>query len=371
MGGDHDINSPSNRSIPRHIATNMPDLNQAKHGQDQVRASDRGSHDRSRGEEILSIIQIFDVLRRRRALIVGLMVLSTGASVVVALTRPTIYTSSAVFLPEIVDAERGGALSLARQLGVSVGGQDIRRTPSFYADLVTSVEVLRKTVTKSYARSQIDEGSRETDLVTYYEVKGRTEAQRIQRAVRRLREALSVGTDRETGVVRFSVATSDAQLSQGVAQSILSLVQNFDLATRQSQAGAERRFSGERQAEMTWELREAEDSLKSFLIENRLFNNSPALQFEHDRLQRSVTMRQELVTSIAQVYERARIEEVRNTPVITLIDPPRVPALPNSKRRRLIVVVGIFLGMMSGTFAAFLMNSIDQARSMASTDFTA
>ena len=114
----------------------------------------------------------------------------------------------------------------------------------------------------------------------------------------------------------------NANISIGASRPILDLVHTFDLTTRQTQAGAERRFSGERLAELTGELRDAEDTLKSFLIENRVFSNSPALQFEHDRLQRAVTMRQELVTSLAQAYERARIEEVRNTPVITLIDPP-------------------------------------------------
>ena len=279
------------------------------------------------------------------------------------------YTSSAAFLAESSEAGGGGALALARQFGVSVGSPDGQRTPEFYADLATSVEVLRQTVTRSYVRSQNGEESRETDLVTYYEVKGRTEAERIQRALERLTEDISVSTDSETGVVRFSVTTSDPQLSQGVAQHILDLVHSFDLTTRQTQAGAERRFSGERLAELTSELRDAEDTLKSFLIENRVFSNSPALLFEHDRLQRAVAMRQELVTSLAQSYESARIEEVRNTPVITLIDPPRVPAIRDPKGRLLILVLGIILGVMGGTFAALLLNSVDQARRIGSAGF--
>ena len=203
----------------------------------------------------------------------------------------------------------------------------------------------------------------------YYEIAGQTEAERTQRAVERLREDISVSTDRETSVVRLSVTTSDPQLSQEVAQYILDLVNRFDLTTRQTQAGAERQFSGERLAELTGELRDAEDSLKSFLVENRVFSNSPALQFEHDRLQRAVAMRQELVTSLAQAYESARIEEVRNTPVITLIDPPRVPAIRDPKGRLLILMLGIILGLMGGTLAAFVLNSIDRARTVGSADF--
>ena len=65
----------------------------------------------------------------------------------------------------------------------------------------------------------------ETDLLAYYEVKGKTEAERIERAMERLEEDIAVTTDRETGVVRFSVTTSDPLLSQGVAQHILDLIE--------------------------------------------------------------------------------------------------------------------------------------------------
>ena len=60
------------------------------------------------------------------------------------------------------------------------------------------------------------------------------------------------------------------------------------------------------------------------------------------------------MTSLASAFESARIEEVRNTPVITLIEPPRVPALRNPKRRVWIVLAGILAGAMLGVFFAFV-----------------
>jgi uncharacterized protein involved in exopolysaccharide biosynthesis len=334
-----------------------------------VYTSEHGGHDLSRLEDEISLLEILNILLKRSALIIGVVVLTTGLSALVAQRKPTTYTSSTTFLAESSGESGGGALSLARQVGVVIGSQNGQRTPQFYVDLITSREVLWQAVTKSYVRSHGDEDSDETDLVTYYEIEGQTEAERIQRAVERLTRDISVSADRETGVVRLSVTTSDPQLSQEVAQHILDLVHRFDLTTRQTQAGAERRFSGERLADLRRELGEAEDTLRSFLNENRVFRNSPTLQFEHDRLQRAVAMRQELVTSLAQAYESARIEEVRNTPVITLIDPPRVPALRDPMGRRLILGMGILLGVIGGTIAAFVLNSFDQARRMGSADF--
>jgi uncharacterized protein involved in exopolysaccharide biosynthesis len=194
------------------------------------------------------------------------------------------------------------------------------------------------------------------DLITYYEVVGESDEERIEKAIGALSRDVSKGTNRDTGIVSFSVTTSDPILSWGVAALILELVNDFDLTTRRSQASAERLFSGGRLAQLTIELQGAEDSLKKFLLDNRLFGNSPSLQFEHDRLQRAVGMRQELVTSLAQAFESARIEEVRNTPVITLIAPPRVPALRDPRERVRTVLVGIVMGMVLGVFLAFVAN---------------
>ena len=80
-------------------------------------------------------------------------------------------------------------------------------------------------------------------------------------------------------------------------------------------------------------------------------------------------MRQELVTSLAEAHESARIEEVRNTPVITVIDPPRVPAVRDPKGRLTVLVFGIIIGVTGGVFAAFMLNSMEQARRMGSADF--
>jgi uncharacterized protein involved in exopolysaccharide biosynthesis len=92
------------------------------------------------------------------------------------------------------------------------------------------------------------------------------------------------------------------------------------------------------------ELHEAEDSLASFLRENRRFESSPELQFERDRRARRVSMQQEVYTSLAQALEQSKINEVRNTPVITILDSPFRPVRPDSKYLWLRVVLGILIG---------------------------
>jgi len=320
----------------------------------QVEGAERAP-DLSDLDDEVSLVEIMSVLLRQRVIILRAVVLFTGIGLVLALTTGSVYTSSASFLPEGSGGAPSGAMALAQQFGFSLG-EGGERSPEFYANLVTSDEILRQVVTRSFPRTPTEEGSDEVDLFTHYEVVGATEEERIERAVYALSRDLTVATDRDTGIVRFSVTTSDPVLSRGMAALVLELVNDFDLTTRRSQASAERLFSGERLTQLTGELREVEDSLMNFSLENRLFGNSPSLQLEFERLQRAVARREALVTSLAQAHESARIEEVRNTPVITLIESPRVPAIRDPRGRVTTVAAGLVTGTILGVFLAFVRN---------------
>ena len=203
--------------------------------------------DPPRPQDEISLVEIASLLLRQRRLVFRGILLSTGISLIIALTRPTEFTSSASFLPESNTGSSvpSGAFALAQQFGFAVGGgAGGERSPQFYANLVTSKEILRQVVTRRYSLSPAGEGPEETDLIVYYEVSEDTHEQRIERAIESFTDDLSVGLDRETGIVSFSVRTSDPILSRGVAALILELVNDFDLTTRQSQASSERLFSG-------------------------------------------------------------------------------------------------------------------------------
>ena len=64
-------------------------------------------------------------------------------------------------------------------------------------------------------------------------------------------------------------------------------------------------------------------------------------------------MRQSVFTSLTQAYERARIDEVRDTPVITVVETAEVPVLP--ERRRLILkgMLALFTGGILGILLIF------------------
>ena len=140
-------------------------------------------------------------------------------------------------------------------------------------------------------------------------------------------------------MVTVQVKTRSRHVSLAIAQRLIEGLSHFNLVTRQSQAREERRFTEGRLADARVALRAAEDRLQSFLQTNRDFE-SPALVFQRDRLQRAVMLQQQLVTALSEQYEENRIREVRDTPVLTVIEPPHLAARADPRRRAMIMVLG-------------------------------
>lgn len=150
-----------------------------------------------------------------------------------------------------------------------------------------------------------------------------------------------------------NVRTRSPYVSLAIAQQLLRGLDEYNLVTRQSQAHQERVFTESRLSDARAALRGAEDELLRFLQTNRQ-TDFPALTLQRDRLQREVDLRQQVVTSLAQKYEENRIREVRDTPVLTLIELPDLASRTDPRLRGLILLVGIAGGMTLGILVVLL-----------------
>jgi uncharacterized protein involved in exopolysaccharide biosynthesis len=315
------------------------------------------------GREI-ALIDIVSLVIRRRLVIIASTFVSTSLALLMALTAEFQYTATASFLSH--EGSQGGfsgASSLAQQFGFSIPrSADAGRSPQFYQDLLESRSILDAIVLSGISVTTSDE-SRTIDLAEYFLIDNEV-PEEVRRAMTRNALADVIFTDFALGtnVITLRVRTSDPEISAGIGRRILELISEFDLGTRQSQASAERDFSEERLRQLQEELLATEDSLKAFLDDNRQFGNSPHLQFEHDRLERRVIMRQELVSAMAQAYEQARIDQVRNTPVITVIDQPDPPETPDPRGRLATLMLGAILGILLGFGLAFAWEFSERAK---------
>jgi hypothetical protein len=196
-----------------------------------------------------------------------------------------------------------------------------------------------------------------------FEIKAPTPARRTERATRVLaQDVVGAAEDRRLGAVRLSVKTKWPSVSLVLAQQLVHGVNQFNLVTRKSQASAERQFAEVQEVEAERALRDAEDRLQFFLQSNRVISGSPELNFQRDRLQRDITLRQQIYSSLVQSREEARLREVRDTPVITVLEDPRLPVLPQPRGALLKTLLGGIMGVMAGVIVAFVSHGLSLAR---------
>jgi uncharacterized protein involved in exopolysaccharide biosynthesis len=304
-----------------------------------------------RDPEGTPLLTAVDAVRRHHRLVAGLALGSCVLVAAITLFQPRTYTSFTTFMPHASQNKLSQLSGLASQFGFTVPANDPGATPAFYAFLLQSRELLGSAVNTTFDVQAKGRGTRAT-LTDWYNPPGDTPAQREEAAIERLRRDLRAGTDGETGTVELKVRTPSARLSFEVAQRLMQLVGEFNLEKRQSQAAAERKFVQSQLEEAKARLHDAEDLLQGFLQRNREYRSSPQLTFEYDRLARDVSMRQQVYNSLAQSFEQARIDEVRNTPVFTLIDPPNLPAKPDRRWLLAKALLGVLLGGLIGVFVA-------------------
>jgi uncharacterized protein involved in exopolysaccharide biosynthesis len=102
-------------------------------------------------------------------------------------------------------------------------------------------------------------------------------------------------------------------------------------------------FIDERLRLASADLAAAEDAVRGFLQRNRQYQDSPSLQFEYTRLQRSLTVQQELFLDLRRQLDAAKIAEVNDLPVISVIEPAIAPKRKSGPSRKKWLLVSLLL----------------------------
>jgi uncharacterized protein involved in exopolysaccharide biosynthesis len=266
----------------------------------------------------------------------------TGAVVggVTAMLLPSYYRSGAAFQAESASPPQlSGALAgLSSQIGaLPLSGQS---NAQLFGDLLTTDAVLRRVTKATFPWM-----GRMARLADIYGFDGKAERLREFYTVDKLRAMFTVNVDNRTGVVRFDVEGRSPELADAIAESTLAALNQANIALRQARAGAERAFTAERAEQARKGLSDAEGTLAAFYQRNRTISGSPVLQMEEARLRRSVDMAQQLYVLLRLQEEQAAVQELRNTPAISVIDPPLVPAKRSWPSRRLATLTGLLIGL--------------------------
>jgi uncharacterized protein involved in exopolysaccharide biosynthesis len=298
----------------------------------------------------LSVLSLLNLVLRSRRLIVALVGIAAVATVALVLSTRREYSSSAAFMPQSRRAAPNFS-GIAAQLGIGLGVAEAGQAPQFYVDLLESREILSAVADSLYPDPK---SGAAVSLPTLLRTQKPTPLETREVTLRALRGMVDASPNVRTGVIRLTVKSPSPEVSRLLAARLLEATNSFNLRTRQSQGAAERRFTERRLNEVRDSVRAAEDRLQDFLQRNRDYRNSPPLMFEHERLTNQLNSIRAVQTTIAQAYEQAKIEEVRDTPLITVIEQPSVAMRPDTRGGlRKLLLASFFAALLGLAITAF------------------
>ncbi len=182
-------------------------------------------------------------------------------------------------------------------------------------------------------------------------------AVRADRGRRRFARRVNVAVEPRTGVVKLGVTLEDPVTAAAVANRLVVALDEFNTEHRRSQGRARRIFAAGRAADAADTLRKAEADLRYFYERNRERQNSPMLTFEEGQLQRQVTVAQDVYLTLRRELETARIEEVNDTPTLSLVDVAVPPTKPSGPHRLLNTLLGTLFAVAVVWWCLYLVES--------------
>ena len=297
-------------------------------------------------------------LSRNRLLVAAITVGGTIATLGLSLFLPTLYRAETKIVP--ADHVTGGGAAAVPVALMGAAQQFGLGLPSGPSDpSVIFVEILKsRRFARSLARLQIpnatDIGS--FRLLDVLDVDGDDQATQVEESLRRIRgDVLHIKHDSRSGTITIAVHLEDPEMAAAVANASVTLLDELNRQVRRTQASQWLGFIESRLAEVETMLEEAEVALGSFYGQNRVISDSPQLKLQEGRLLREARVQEELFITLKSQREIAKVEEVKNLPVIAVLDEAFPPVRRFSPRRGLLTVLAAFLfGFLGVIVALFL-----------------
>jgi uncharacterized protein involved in exopolysaccharide biosynthesis len=317
----------------------------------------------------VTLFTILTVILRHRRLLVTVPLVILATAIIVLLIRGRTYSADSTLKPEVSEGNASRLTGIAVQLGIPIPGAPLGDPVKYYSELATSREVLEQVINSRY-RVHTGDGPADTLAGSYldlYRIKG-TAPTRMRLARAKLRSEVIVTNNREAGLVYIRTIAKWPDMAAQMNRRILDLLNEGNQERRQSKAAAERRFVEGRLQEARKELDAAESDVARFLQANRRYQESPMLTLEYEQLQRRVELHQQVYTTLALSYEQARIDEVRNTPLLVLIDRPEGSTLRYGSRAK-DAMIWFLIGCVLAVLAALASEYMAARRQAEAPDF--
>ena len=172
--------------------------------------------------------------------------------------------------------------------------------------------------------------------------------------VNKLLEMLKVSEDRKTSIFTIEINAREPNLAAEINQSYIKELDTHQKKFNKAKASDTKQFILERIIDTEKDLSAAEENLKVFRDRNRRIENSPSLLLQQQRLGREAAVLTGVYTTLKQQLETTKIEEVKESDYVIILDHPEVPLFRSKPNKKQIAFYAVFIGIILGFILAIL-----------------
>ncbi|MCH7764600.1 MAG: hypothetical protein IIB95_12830 [Candidatus Marinimicrobia bacterium] len=306
-------------------------------------------------EDTISLSDILLVLAKQlKLLIITPLALGLLTALYVLFIAQPVYVSSA----KIMSSGGGGSISqlqgLAAQFGVSVpvGSEGAEWV---YPDIIKSRTLARVLLERKFNTEKYGPQKSLLQILTYGDEEPEVGLDTlIKYGIESYLGMIEVDQDRTSSVYTLTVSAFEPQFAADICAVLIEELDKHQRKYKTAKVKETRLFIEGRIVEVQIELEEAEENLKEFRDRNRQIQQSPALLLEQQRLTRETSVLTGVFTMLKQQLEMTKIEEVRESALVQILDPPEAPLYRDKPKRKLAVLLSLILGFGMAVVIAFV-----------------
>lgn len=306
-------------------------------------------------DDTVSLIDIILVFARHlKVIIITPTILCTITIFYALFFAKPVFTSTA----KIMSSSSGGGVSqaagLAAQFGFTLPNVQ-SETKWVYPEIITSRTLARAVLKQKFDTNEFGPQKSLLQILTYGNTEPKFGLDTIEiLGIKKFLSMIEVNEDKMTSILTLNINASEPNLSAEVNKVMIEQLDAHQRRHNKAKTSDARQFIEERIIDTEKELIAAEEDLKVFMDRNRRIENSPALQLEQQRLSREVTVLTGVFTTLKQQFETTKIEEVKESDYVVILDPPEVPIQRSKPNRKLMVFLAGFFGLGFGMVFALI-----------------
>ena len=317
----------------------------------------------------INIFNITKVLFEKRSFIIYFSGIITILSILYSLFATPYYYSYVSINPVNEDNRSpiGGLQGLATTFGMDMGG--IQKNSFYIPDIVKS-RILKKAVIENKWKNE--KHNDKTDLIKYWGIDNKGFDFRdlfqsseninpypkyLEIAINKLSNQISVNEE-ESGLIIVSLLMEESQLSADIVNFIAEYIKKYVSEVMLIHSSKHRQFIEERLNHSKIDLSISEEVLTEFRSKYSIALDTPDLQLQRGRLLRNVEVNQQVYITLREQYEVARIEELKEIPVINILDRGEAPSDKKIPNRKLIIILSFISSILLSSLLVIIYNEM-------------